>query len=314
MDNDKCIKDKIDGVDYLYEYDLLKDFLQDEYREDDFLYNFYSSDVEGIECTNLPNCIYELLWAWSEKESKRYRDVMNSFNTYMNKMIFLMSNENKSLKGVKETFEKITGATRLNPSKKFVFYVICDKNRKEKMKNELKKMNELAKWTNTIGNFILLPNTSEEKRGENVFKNNNGNDRMDKYLVYLKKKRKEEEEDKDKDKVFKEYINENYLWDYVDKEYNIIPLFEDKNNQDVKNLPEEPKKYNEFSEKVINNIKRRGMFIEIMIRLNMEAPDIFKDVKDTKGIDSYAKAIERIKKYKEHKSEKLKFLIENIKN
>lgn len=49
MDNCNYLNKKIEQVGYLYKYDLLNDFLQDKYRDDDYLYNFYSSCVKKLK-------------------------------------------------------------------------------------------------------------------------------------------------------------------------------------------------------------------------------------------------------------------------
>lgn len=296
MGTDNYLENKINEVGCLYKYDLLKDFLQDEYRKDDYLYNFYSSCVKEIESTNLPNCIYELLWEWTKQNKNKCCDIMNSFNTYMNKMVESMINnkyyDDGSMNEAFKKFKKILGAPKAQIGQRLVFYLIRNHEIKEKMKEKLDKMIQLSKWTNTIGNFVLLPQTKRGDKGENVYKNITGYDRMDVYLNYLKN-----DFYKDKAEAFKNYINENYLWDYVDKNYNVIPLFPKSDNTKIdieKKLPDDPKCYIVFAKNIINNIKRRGMFIEIMIRLSIELQEKFEDVKETKNASSYSIVIEKI--------------------
>ncbi|SHK03558.1 hypothetical protein SAMN02745163_03047 [Clostridium cavendishii DSM 21758] len=52
--------------------------------------------------------------------------------------------------------------------------------------------------------------------------------------------------------------------------------------------------YETFAENIINNIKHRGMFMEIMIRLSIESSEQFEKVKDTKDKNSYAEVINTI--------------------
>ncbi|MCB2339950.1 hypothetical protein [Clostridium estertheticum] len=281
---------------------MLKDFLQHEYRKDDYLYNFYSSCVEKIESKNLPNYIYELLWC---ENKDNCCDIMNSFNTYMNIIVKSIINNDKSFKTAYETFKKITGASkRQQVSKQLVLYFLRNKEINEKMKKELVYMSQLAKWSNTIGNFILLPNTGLGRRGENVRKNGIGNDRMDAYLYNLKGHLKWNLKGILTEKEFREYINQNYLWEYVNKDYEVLSSFQDSDNKEVEKklynkefenkLPNDPKFYESFAENIINNIKHRGMFMEIMIRLSIEASELFEKVKDTKDKNSYAEVINTI--------------------
>lgn len=296
MATDNYLENKINEVGCLYKYDLLKDFLQDEYRKDDYLYNFYSSCVKEIESTNLPNCIYELLWGWTKQNKNKCCDIMNSFNTYMNKMVESMINnkyyDDGSMNEAFKKFKEILDAPQAQIGQQLVFYLISNHEIKEKMNEKLDEMIQLSKWTNTIGNFILLPQTKRGDKGENVYKNSTGYDRMDVYLNYLKN-----DFYKNNIEAFKNYINENYLWDYVDKNYNVIPLFPKSDNTKIeieKELPDDPRCYIVFTKNVINNIKRRGMFIEIMIRLSIELQEKFEDVKETKNASSYSKVIEKI--------------------
>lgn len=321
MDNDnhiknkKYLKDKIGDIGELYKYDLLKDFLQGKYSDDDYLYNFYSSCVEQIERTNLPNCIYELLWGWTEQNKDNCYDIMNSFNTYMNKIITSMINNDEPFKDAYDTYKEILGVDKPKPSQRLVLYFIRNDDLKIKMVENLVEMIHLSKWTNTIGNFIILPKTERGKRGENVYKNGTAKDRMDLYLKNLTdpenpQKHFDEEE-------FKEYINQNYLWDYVNKKYKVIPLFNSDNNNIEKKLPNDPKCYKALAENIIKKIKRRGMFMEIMIRLSSELPDIFEEVKNTKDKSSYAEVIgeieEKRKEEEERKNEEIN-LSENLKS
>lgn len=303
MDNCNYLNKKIEQVGYLYKYDLLNDFLQDKYRDDDYLYNFYSSCVKKIESNKIPNCVYELLWESPKQNSDKCCDVMNSFNTYMNKIVGNKINNDQSYRDAYAIFKKIKGANRQRVSKQVVSYLIKNQEIKEKMKEELIDMIQLAKWTNTIGNFILLPQTERGKRGENVYKNNKANDRMDVYLDNLKKHFGS--------KKFSEYINQNYLWDYVDKKYNVTSLFLDSDNKRFEQeLPNDPKCYIAFAKNIINNIKHRGMFMEIMIRLSIEVPKQFAQVKDTKNANSYAEVIGTIEPI--NLPENLKSLINNF--
>lgn len=316
MVNDNYLKNKIDEVGNLYEYDLLKDFLQNDYREDDYLYSFYSSCIQNIERTNLPNCVYKLLWEWTNQNKKKCPDLMNSFDTYMNEIVYDMTNNDAMMKKELEKYKKIIGNKIQKPSSQLVLYFMRNYEMREvmhrKMKLIIEKMIELSKWTDTIGNFILLPQTKRGKRGENVYKNGTAKDRMDVYLYNLEKFFVDQSDGINAPKAFVEYINSNYLWDYVNKKYEVIPLFQT-NNKFEEILPNDPEEYITFADNIIKNIQYRGMFMEIMIRLSIESQEIFEEVKETRNANNYAEVIAEIEKIREIKkinlSKKLKDLI-----
>lgn len=123
----------------------------------------------------MPSCIYELLWGWAKKNPNKCSDVMNSFNTYMNNMVFSMIDNGKydsdnSMKKAIVTFKKIMGTIKLQPSTKLTVYFMRNNDIKTNVENKFKEMIELSKWTNTIGNFVLRQETKRGKRGENVYK------------------------------------------------------------------------------------------------------------------------------------------------
>lgn len=316
MVNDNYLKNKIDEVGNLYEYDLLKDFLQNDYREEDYLYSFYSSCIQNIERTNLPNCVYKLLWEWTNQNKKKCPDLMNSFDTYMNEIVYDMTNNDAMMKKELEKYKKIIGNKIQKPSSQLVLYFMRNYEMREvmhiKMKLIMEKMSELSKWTDTIGNFVLLPQTKRGKRGENVYKNGTAKDRMDVYLYNLEKFFVDQSDGINAPKAFIEYINSNYLWDYVNKKYEVIPLFQT-NNKFEEILPNDPEEYITFADNIIKNIQHRGMFMEIMIRLSIESQEIFEEVKETRNASNYAEVIAEIEKIREIKkinlSKKLKDLI-----
>lgn len=304
MANDKYLKDKIYEVCCLYKYDLLKDFMKDDYRKNDYLYNFYTSCVERIEKHKMARSIFELLWEWSNNNLDKVPDVMNSFNTYMDKMVDSIIDNDVYDDGLMneafKNFKEILDAPKARISQQTILYFIRNGKIKEMMEKNLgeimKKMDELSKWTNTIGNFVLLPkikdlefDSKRKEPSENKYKNAKFHDRMDIYLDYLKNCYSE--------KAFRKYINENYLWDYVDKKYNVIPLINKSDTKEIdKNLPNDPECYITLAEDIIKKIKRRGMFMEIMIRLNIESAKQFVQVNKTENASSYAKVIEEIEK------------------
>lgn len=132
------------------------------------------------------------MWGWAKKNPNKCSDVMNSFNTYMNNMVFSMIDNGKydsdnSMKKAIVTFKKIMGTIKLQPSTKLTVYFMRNNDIKTNVENKFKEMIELSKWTNTIGNFVLRQETKRGKRGENVYKNSTAKDRIDVYLYNLKK-------------------------------------------------------------------------------------------------------------------------------
>lgn len=306
MENNNYLNNIIYESENLYQHDLLKDFLQDEYKEEDYLHNFYhrnSLKIRGLETKKIPKCIYKLLWNWDKKNYEKCPDIMNSFKTYMNDIVDSIIKEDQSLKD--------RYGNKLKVSENLISDFINGNTIVwEKIEKQLNFMNQLAKWSDTIGNFVLLPQTKRGDWGENIYKNTSSIDRMDVYLNNLKKYYSNTHSDEEE--KFKKYINENYLWDYVDKNYDIISLVHNSdNNKFGIKIPNYIDCYKSFAENTIKIIKRRGMFMEIMIRLSSEDSEQFKQVKDTKNTNGYAEVIGAIETLK--LSPNLKSLIMSFK-
>lgn len=233
-----------------------------------------------------------------ENKSIVYSDVMNSVNTVINKLSDLIyataSKEEKEILQERFDFHKelVDADSQMNSQNLMRFYLRNEDTKGIIMKYIPDSIIDFIKWSDTIGNFVLLPEGCT-----NTGKNNSIRDFMDKFLEKYKKDTNKE--------VFKEYINKNYLWDYVYGEYDVRPLFD-------KEFSDEINKYERWADNVIKRIQRRGIFIEIMLRLSIENKDEFETVKDTSSIESYEDAIKNIEELR--LSNSIKKLIEKFKN
>ena len=310
---DRDSKDVIKKSDYLFEHDLLKDFLQDKYsnKKYDILYNFYTCGVELIERTKIPNAMYWILWDGKiaknkkdivlEEENKSivYPDVMNSVNTVINKLSDVIydvaSKEEREI--LQKTFDlhmELVDADRHMKSQNLMrFYLRNEDTRRIIMKYIPDSIINFIKWSDTIGNFVLLP-----EGYTNTGKNNSSRDFIDNFLEKYK--------NDTNNQAFEKYINKNYLWDYVYDECDVRPLFDEEFSDGIN-------KYERWADNVIKRIQRRGMFIEIMLRLSIENKDEFEKVKDTSSIGSYEEAIINIEE-ESTLSNEIKKLIDKFKN
>ena len=150
------------------------------------------------------------------------------------------------------------------------------------------KIKEFAKWTNTIGNLVLVPAGYNGSRGtqpcikdyfdlslENLVCSWDGNS----YLGGDSRVRKQN---------FIKYINTFFLWDYVDKKYEPVPLCESHKKQmamqrktnklEAKGVLPEKEEINDLCSNINSRIRRRGLFVIAMLRIAMGIDPDGKDV------------------------------------
>ncbi len=232
-------KDLSDIVDY--------DFKNEAHRleirlENDPIEKFLKYKKFGrFDCDNsngtclLMNDIYYKLWRWS-------------YNSR-----FTIDDELKKAFG---NMWRRLGADTMNSYQ--TTYTNAKSIYKSVRENEL--MLQFAKYTHTIGNFTLIPFNLEGVKYFNTYRCARFKDYFDLSLKYIK-----EQVDED---TFKNYIDIFFLNDYVDGEYNVLPLFSRHNDYlsqermiiDNVNLliPQNETELNEFLKNVIDRIQNRG--------------------------------------------------------
>lgn len=151
---------------------------------------------------------------------------------------------------------------------------------------------EFASLTHTLGNFTLVP--FHLNKGDNMsfnqFRGTSLGDYFDLSLKLIK--------DTVDETVFKKFIDTFLLNDYVDKNYNIIPLFKGhqqllKENFDKsKNMfPQTEEELNEYLENVIERIKTRGRKMISIIKGENKYMDNLSEIEIKKNKKSSNKVV-----------------------
>lgn len=256
----------------------------------------YSRDTFG----NIPDCdgsdggnllaldIYKNLWnfqkgyyAFGKIDNPCFKgefggDTMNSLQTTFNIVMknTLENPENKVLEQCRKRYYSFMECLQ----------AYCEFP--EQLISELNKEPELIEFVNlyhTIGNMVLVPRRFNSGRYAKTF------DFWDSSLVWLKKDGFAYGENQIFDKRdFKKYINYFYLWDYVEcanGEYRVKPLFDShkniekgsKDNSELWTNISTKQDLKQFLNNAVENIKRRGVFMTILLRLkNTENPELKK--------------------------------------
>lgn len=190
--------------------------------------------------------IYEALW--SEREVKSFRgDTMNSYATTFGQLGICCV--------VQLLFE--------DPSFRKTWQLY------EGFKSEIDEIcGEFAQLTSCIGNFVLVPPDYNKYRYKIT---------KDYWDLSLDNLRLNKEEWLGESVSFKQYINLFFLWDYVDKDYHVVPLFSRHKEllpgdnslllakEEV--LPSSETEIKEFMNNVNVRIRRRGIFMCAMLRI-----------------------------------------------
>lgn len=103
--------------------------------------------------------------------------------------------------------------------------------RKEYEKGNFKKefenagLEDFAKYVSCIGNFVLVPAGFNGYRGTHRYLKDYWDLSLD-HLAYVKRSwLQHEDKGTTRNDGFPEYINTFFLWDYVDENYEVKPLF-----------------------------------------------------------------------------------------
>ena len=215
-------------------------------------YKNYNKNGGKFDCDNsngtcaLTGDIYKNLWGW--EYNNRYsmpHCLLHSFGQVWNRM----------------------GADTINSFQTTYKIALKIYNNDVSKLKENRLLYEFASLTHTIGNFTLVP--FHLNKGDNVsFNQYRGSSLGDYFDLSLKLIKDTVDES-----VFKKFIDTFLLNDYVDKNYNVIPLFKghlqllEKNLDKTKNIfPQTEEELNEYLENVIEKIKTRGRKMISIIR------------------------------------------------
>lgn len=154
---------------------------------------------------------------------------------------------------------------------------------------ELQKTPEFVRYANlyhTLGNMVLVPKRFNSGRYKKTF------DFWDSSLVWLKSNGYSYGNQLMFNKSdFTKYINYFFLWDYVEcvnGEYRIKPLFDSHNNIEMGNVDNtslwsniaDELNLKQFLSNACKNIKKRGVFMSILIRLKGSCNSNLKTLAD----------------------------------
>lgn len=268
---------------------------------------------QGFLCW-LSREIYRTLWNWKDirNKSEEFKnvkvnrfgkscfdecaemgpDTMNSFETTFNQ--FARIDDNISGEIFKE-YKNSGHLTQKYISKKFLFEICTEeKYNKYGVLEKLNIFDEFATLTSSLGNFCLVPAGYNSYRGYTEFKTLG--DYWDLSLDNLKYNK--DKKNWLKKMTFEKYINTFFLWDYIDENGGVKPLFSSHKKIGEENailnskvvLPEE-NEFEEFLKNVNWAIKRRGIFMVAMLKIAIKYPDVYEDIikeiAEEKSIYSY---------------------------
>ena len=252
-------KNEAPCIDIITQNNPLKKFLR--YKEFNKNEGKFDCDNSNGTCS-LTNDIYIELWGWS----------------YENR--FSMSNELKAKFG--------NAWTRFSADTMNSYQTTYTKAKEiygAEGVQENKLLLEFATYTHTIGNFSLVPFSFEENTPFNPYRNTKFKDYFDLSLKFIKERVDA--------KTFKQYIDTFFLNDYVDSEYNVLPLFSGhkklllQEKMSIENvndlLPQNEAELNEYLENVIEKIKNRGKRIaNLLLEKNAKDDAQMENINETK--------------------------------
>lgn len=250
------------------------------YRNKSGAWDCDGSGSRSKNTCSLSRDIYKMLWGWESVIDSRYKmassynyvcmgpDTMNSYFKILTCVIELVDPEGK-----KQYFQSIKGKKRWSKqdTSREGFLKLINKVRKHTDVGPL--LNEYAKLTHTIGNFVLVP------AGFNNGRVNATNDYWDLSLIILK-----DNPEWMPQELFQKYINTFFLWDYVDENYEIKPFFKTHSLQN-KN-PNSVSEAIELIQRITNFILRRGSFMVEMLKIatkhSAKYPEILNELSNMK--------------------------------
>lgn len=188
--------------------------------------------------------IYQILWPEQVKSSNFGGDTMNSFA---------------------HTFGNYVGG-----SYRKAYSLYCGDNR-DLSQNIRTTFEEYARQVSCLGNFCLVPLGYNRYRGDN---RQSIRDYWDLSLDNLKYNKDHKDWLDQVSMSFKQYISTFFLWDYVEKDFKVVPLFKSHGEKMGPGAPypyqspyPERTEFRAFTSNANIRILRRGIFMVAMLRI-----------------------------------------------
>lgn len=150
------------------------------------------------------------------------------------------------------------------------------------------KIVEFAKLTHTVGNMILVPARYNAYRGTQPCIKDYFDLSLDNLLHSWDENSYLDEKNKNRKRNFISYINTFFLWDYVDDNYEPLPLCESHKNQmeaqrdkgklEAKGVLPKKEEIDDLCGTINLRIKKRGIFMIAMLRIALGIAPDGKDV------------------------------------
>ena len=230
--------------------------------------------------------LYKTLWNWKPYGKKNWQsqfgeleclgsfgaDTFNSLQTTLNQYLEFMLDDNEEYR------QHMEGKTP-RACAMFILQLYCVYG-KEFIKH-FEKKTELMQYVelyHTLGNLGVVPIGYNGYRGCQSFIR----DYSDLSLDNLKYSRDGRnflgENDKIKKRNFRKYVNTLFLWDYVDKDYDAVPLCESHSKKlellkkqntepDAEYVLPEKEEIDDLCRNINSRIKRRSIFMTAMLRI-----------------------------------------------
>lgn len=234
-------KNEAPCIDIRNQNNPLKKFLR--YKEFNKSEGKFDCDNSNGTCS-LTNDIYIELWGWSYENRFSMCDELKA--KFGKAWTRFSADTMNSFQTTYTRAKEIYGAERVQENKLLL---------------------EFATYTHTIGNFSLVPFNLEENTPFNPYRYTKFRDYFDLSLKFIKERVDAE--------TFKKYIDTFFLNDYVDSEYNVLPLINRHKNlllqekMSIENvndlLPQNEDELNEYLKNVIEKIKNRGKRIACLL-------------------------------------------------
>ncbi len=266
--------------------------------------NLFDCDNSNDTC-KLSELIYRYLWGWEEgKNNFRKLLILQKENNGMTNTF-----GGDTMNSLGTTLRKYMDKNSVNECKKE-----WDKTERDKADlDSMKHLHDFAQYTSCIGNFVLVPAGFNGHRGIHPCIKDYWDLSLD-YLAYTEKnawlsneKRLMKQKAAQENSAFVKYINMFFLWDYVDKNYEVKSLFASHENilgakicsvNDV--LPEDESEFSSYFENANTYIKRRGIFMVAMLNIAYRFEDVEIEYtnkaawKDWKVSDIYKYIVEKV--------------------
>ena len=244
---------------------------QDLCRTEDVEFKFYTIKQFGQSCY--------------KSQMQMGPDTMNSF--WITFSAYLIANYSDTYRwnNFKNTvfFQDGDNGRQRDRADRIKAFIEADENyiRSEKIK-------EFAKWTNTVGNLVLVPAGYNGSRGTQPCIKDYFDLSLENLVCGWDENRYLGENSKVRKQNFIRYVNTFFLWDYVDKNYKPIPLCTSHKKQmetqhktgrlEAKGVLPEKEEIDDLCSNINDRIQRRGLFVIAMLKITMGIDSEGKDV------------------------------------